>query len=50
MLGHTFLKRVTDQHGVHIAQKLSRNVSVREIFRYARPSEEESANVVEGLF
>jgi integrase/recombinase XerD len=50
MLRHTFLKRVTDQHGVHIAQKLSGNVSVREIFRYARPSEEESANVVEGLF
>ncbi len=50
MLRHTFLKRVTDQHGVHIAQKLSGNVSVREIFRYARPSEEESASVVEGLF
>jgi integrase/recombinase XerD len=50
MLRHTFLKRVTDLHGVHIAQKLSGNVSVREIFRYARPSEEESASVVEGLF
>lgn len=50
MLRHTFLKRVTDQHGVHIAQKLSGNVSVREIFRYAQPSEEESAHVVEGLF
>lgn len=50
MLRHTFLKRVTDQHGVHIAQKLSGNVSVREIFRYAKPSEEESALVVEGLF
>jgi len=50
MLRHTFLKRITDQHGVHIAQKLSGNVSVREIFRYAKPSEEESAAVVEGLF
>lgn len=50
MLRHTFLKRVTDKHGVHIAQKLSGNVSVREIFRYAKPSEEESAAVVEGLF
>ena len=48
MLRHTFLKRVTDQYGVHIAQKLSGNVSVREIFRYA--NEEESASVVEGLF
>jgi integrase/recombinase XerD len=48
MLRRTFLKRVTDQHGVHIAQKLSGNVSVREIFRYSKPSEE--ASVVEGLF
>ena len=50
MLRHTFLKRVTDKHGVHIAQKLSGNVSVREIFRYAKPSEEESASVVDELF
>lgn len=50
MLRHTFLKRVADQHGVHFAQKLSGNVSVREIFRYAKPSEEESAKIVEGLF
>ena len=50
MLRHTFLKRVTDKHGVHVAQKLSGNTSVREIFRYARPSEEEVEEVVEGLF
>jgi integrase/recombinase XerD len=50
MLRHTFLKRVTDKHGIHIAQQLSGNVSVREIFRYARPSYEESASVVENLF
>lgn len=50
MLRHTFLKRVTDKHGIHIAQQLSGNVSVREIFRYARPSYEESAAAVEDLF
>lgn len=50
MLRHTFLKRVTDKHGIHIAQQLSGNVSVKEIFRYARPSYEESASVVENLF
>lgn len=38
MLRHTFLKRITDKHGVHIAQKLSGNVSIKEIFRYAKPS------------
>lgn len=50
MLRHTFLKRVTDCHGVHVAQKLSGNVSVKEIFRYAKPSEDEVNEVVEGLF
>lgn len=37
MLCHTFLKRITDQHGVHIAQKLSGNISMRGIIRYAKP-------------
>ena len=50
MLRHTFLKRITDKHGVHIAQKLSGNVSIKEIFRYAKPSEDESMSVVEKLF
>jgi integrase/recombinase XerD len=50
MLRHTFLKRITDKHGVHIAQKLSGNVSIKGIFRYAKPSETESMNVVEALF
>ena len=50
MLRHTFLKRVTVKHGVHIAQKLSGNVSIREIFRYAKPSEEESLSLVEKLY
>ena len=33
MLRHTFLKRVADKHGIHYAQKMSGNVSMREIFR-----------------
>lgn len=40
-LRHTFLKKVTDKHGVHFAQELSGNVSIKEIFRYAKPSQEE---------
>ena len=32
-LRHTFLKKVTDKHGVHFAQELSGNVSIKEIFR-----------------
>jgi hypothetical protein len=34
MLRHTLLKRITDNHGVHVAQKLSGNVSIKEKFRF----------------
>ena len=49
-LRHTFLRLVTDRHGVHYAQRLSGNVSIREVFRYAKPSDEEIAEDVEALF
>lgn len=49
-LRHTFLKRVTDKHGVHFAQEVSGNVSIKEIFRYARPSEDEMQDTIESLF
>jgi len=41
MLRHTFLKKIADTHGVHIAQKMSGNVSMSEIFRYTKPSQDE---------
>jgi integrase/recombinase XerD len=50
MLRHTFLKQVTDKHGVHFAQQMSGNVSIREIFRYAKPSQQEMDETVEELF
>ncbi|HBD7218807.1 TPA: tyrosine-type recombinase/integrase [Legionella pneumophila] len=49
-LRHTFLKKVTDKHGVHFAQELSGNVSIKEIFRYAKPSHEEIQSTIEELF
>lgn len=49
-LRHTFLKKVTDKHGVHFAQELSGNVSIKEIFRYAKPSQEEMQTTIEKLF
>ena len=49
-LRHTFLKKVTDKHGVHFAQEISGNVSIREIFRYAKPSQEEIQSTIEELF
>lgn len=49
-LRHTFLKKVTDKHGVHFAQELSGNVSIKEIFRYAKPSQDEMQDTIENLF
>jgi integrase/recombinase XerD len=49
-LRHTFLKKVTDKHGVHFAQELSGNISIKEIFRYAKPSQEEMQETIEELF
>jgi len=50
MLRHTFLKKVTDKHGVHFAQQMSGNISIREIFRYTKPSQAEIDETVEKLF
>ncbi|WP_325049872.1 tyrosine-type recombinase/integrase [Legionella qingyii] len=49
-LRHTFLKKVTDKHGVHFAQELSGNISIKEIFRYAKPSQEEMQETIDELF
>ncbi|WP_061489096.1 tyrosine-type recombinase/integrase [Legionella pneumophila] len=49
-LRHTFLKKVTDKHGVHFAQELSGNVSIKEIFRYAKPSQDEMQSTIEASF
>jgi integrase/recombinase XerC len=49
MLRHTFLKRIADKHGVHIAQKLSGNISMSEIFNYTKPSQLEIETLVENI-
>jgi integrase/recombinase XerD len=41
---------VADKHGVRHAQRMSGNVSIREVFRYTKPSAEEIAETAEGLF
>jgi integrase/recombinase XerD len=50
MLRHTFLKRIADKHGVHIAQELSGNISIKEIFRYTKPNYSHKHEIVEKLF
>lgn len=49
-LRHTFLKKAADKHGLHFAHEASGNVSIKEIFRYAKPSQEEIADAVEEMF
>ena len=49
-LRHTFLKRVTDKHGIHRAKKLSGNIGIRELFRYSQPSSKEIEENVECLY
>ena len=50
MLRHTFLRRVADKHDVHVAQKMSGSVSIKEIFRYTQPSQAEVDNFAEEIF
>lgn len=49
-LRHTFLKKAADRHGLHFAHEASGNVSIKEIFRYAKPSQDEIDDAVEELF
>jgi integrase/recombinase XerD len=49
-LRHTFLKKAADKHGLHFAHEASGNVSIKEIFRYAKPSQDEIDEAVEELF
>lgn len=50
MLRHLFLKRVGDKHGVHVAQEMKGNVSIKEVWRYTRPSDQEKSEISEGVF
>lgn len=49
-LSHTLLKRVADKHGIHFAQQMSGNASIKEVFRYAKPEQSEFDQTVEELF
>ncbi len=49
-LRHTFLKRIADTQGIHVAQKLSGNVSMKEVWRYTQPSQEEIREISENLY
>jgi len=49
ILRHTFLKRIADKHGVHVAQDMSGNTSMKEVFRYTKPSQAEKDQLAENV-
>jgi len=41
---------VSDKNGVHFAQEMSGNLSIKEIILYAKPSQDEMQATIEELF
>lgn len=50
MLRHTFLKSIAESRGIQAAQEMSGNISVRDIFRYTKPSADEMEMFAEEAF
>jgi integrase/recombinase XerD len=50
VLRHTFLRKLARKKGVEFAMEAAGHCSSQYIWRYVKPSEEEKAEAVEGLF
>lgn len=50
VLRHTFLRKVTEKHGVEFAMEAAGHASSKYIWRYVRPSEEQKEAALEDLF
>ena len=50
VLRHTFLRKVTQKHGVEFAMEAAGHASSKYIWRYVRPSEEQKEAALEDLF
>lgn len=50
VLRHTFLRRVTEKHGVQFAMEAAGHASSKYIWRYVKPSEEQREKALENLF
>jgi integrase len=50
VLRHTFLRKLARKKGVEFAMEAAGHCSSRYIWRYVKPSEDEKAEAVEGLF
>ncbi len=49
-LRHTFLRKVAQEHGVEFAMQMSGHASSKYIWRYVKPSDEQTEAALEGLF
>ena len=45
----TRLKKIADKHGVHVAQEFSGNTSMKVIFNYTKPNQEEKDRIAEDV-
>ena len=50
ILRHTFLRKVAEKRGVHVAMEVAGHTSSKYIWRYVKPSEAEKEKALEGLF
>jgi integrase/recombinase XerD len=50
VLRHTFLRKVTQKHGVEFAMEAAGHASSKYIWRYVKPSDEQKDNAFEELF
>ena len=50
VLRHTFLRKLTEKHGVHFAMEAAGHASSKYIWRYVRPNDEEKEAAIGGLF
>src|SRR6185369_14781998 len=49
-LRHTFLRKVAQEHGVEFAMQMSGHASSKYIWRYIKPSDEQTEAALEDLF
>jgi integrase/recombinase XerD len=50
VLRHTFLRKVTQKHGVEFAMETAGHASSKYIWRYVRPCEEQKEEALKALF
>ena len=49
-LRHTFLRKVAQEHGVEFAMQMSGHASSKYIWRYVKPSDDQTEAALENLF